>query len=57
MFKGKLPIQPQIFFILKMTLLKKIGSVEFLLPAYEMQNTGEMTEGTVPVPPDCPCAA
>ena len=56
MFVGKLPIQPH-FFILTMTLLKKIGSLEFLLPAYEMQNTGDMTEGTVPVPPDCPCAA
>ena len=55
MFVGKLPIQP-IFFILTMMLLKKISSVEFLLPAYEMQNTGEMKEGTVPLPPDSPCA-
>jgi hypothetical protein len=32
------------------------GSVKFLLLSYEIQSTGSMKEGTVPVPPYRPCA-
>jgi len=34
--------------------LNNFGSVEFLLQVYEIQNTGEMMKGTVPVPHTAP---
>jgi hypothetical protein len=33
-----------------------LGSREFLLSGYEIESHGKMTEGTVPVLPDRPCA-
>jgi hypothetical protein len=36
--------------------MRKNGFLEFLIPEYELKNTGIMTEGTAPVPPYRSCA-